>query len=323
MVAARASHSAPVHMKTTRTPGPLPGGAASHVGVVQHPAAPRTASAAVRPMSADPYARLPAPVAGGPLSSAGPPPPGAQRTRDLHFQAVQHAAVGSTGQAFVQTALVDIRQRAARGELVRVVFDLDNTLFDTRARTLAAAKAFDAHNGTRHFAAATLDSMGRDGRATAAAMGLDPDTAAAFGAFWDQAFWSADNLQHDLPIDATVKLARQAKAAGAQVVYLTGRVADLHDASMAQLVAHGLPDADAAHLFCKPDVSVRTAPFKTDLLNSWATQGHVAWFVTEGRRDIHHVQDNAPNIPCLLLDCSMEGSGLPVSPQTPVLPRVF
>ncbi|MBI3182382.1 MAG: hypothetical protein HYZ28_09585 [Myxococcales bacterium] len=227
------------------------------------------------------------------------------------------------GKAFIRSALADIKERTSRGEKVRVVFDLDNTLADTRARTLAVARAFDRQDGTSHFRGLTLEKVGHDGAETAKAMRLPESAATSFAQYWDREFWKGKNLVHDLPMEETIRLARSAKSAGAEVVYLTGRIDSLRRPTVAQLKRLGLPDADSAHLTMKPSVSVRTAPFKAEQLGKWMGEGfHIGWFFTEGRRDIAHLQSALPKVPCVLLD-SHFGGEQQVSPRTPVYPSVF
>jgi hypothetical protein len=223
--------------------------------------------------------------------------------------------------AFVREALDDIRARVARGEKPRVVFDIDDTLADTRARTLALAKQWDAQNGTHHFDRLTLAQVGHNGLDTAMAMQLPGPAEKAWDAFWEQAFWDGGSFGLDTPICPMVDLAKLAKAAGAEIVYLTGRVASLQGASVQQLQRFGLPDADAAHVACKPDQGTRTIPFKADWLAASEASGrHVSFFVTESRRDISGVQSRG-DIQCLLFESGFSGTD-GVRPDTPVWPRV-
>jgi len=97
-----------------------------------------------------------------------------------------------------------------------LVFDIDNTVADTRFRTLHVARAFDAALGTRHFTALGLEHVRLDGTATARAHGLDADVAAAFQAYWasDQGFWCGQCFAEDRPLRPVVDLARRGHAQG-------------------------------------------------------------------------------------------------------------
>lgn len=214
------------------------------------------------------------------------------------------------GNAFCEAALADIRARTSRGEKVRVVFDIDDTLSDSRARTLAIARDWDQARGTHHFDGLTRGRVGHDGAETAAALKLPPDVQRDFAAHWNVEFWKGERFVHDTPIAPVVALAKAAKAAGAEVIYLTGRVDALEGATRKQLRSFGLPDVDAARVVSKPGLSVRTAPFKTQWLKDSAAQGnHLAWFFTESKRDIGAVQKDLPAAPCVLLSSGFNGKG--------------
>jgi hypothetical protein len=231
-------------------------------------------------------------------------------------------STGPSGKVFVHAALLDARARVARGERVRFVFDIDNTLMDTRHRTLAIARDFDARNGTSHFKQLTVDKIGLDARATCARLGCDAKTSEAFHRYWEVEFWNARNFVHDQPMPEIVRLAKAAHQAGAEVVYLTGRNSGLTDTSVAQLKRAGLPNADAEHLFSKP-MGTYTPAYKAEKMTEWQSQGiHIGFFITEGRRDIAHVQQVAPSVPTLLLDSTVGGTER-IAARTPVYPLQF
>jgi phosphoglycolate phosphatase-like HAD superfamily hydrolase len=232
------------------------------------------------------------------------------------------AASPRDGVAFVKRALADIQQRVARGEKVRVAFDIDDTLVETRSRTLAIAKEWDAANGTHYFDRLTLPQVAHTGFDTAAALGLPGPAEKAFAAFWDEKFWDGAHFRLDTPIAPMVELAKQARAAGAEVIYLTGRNEDLAAATVAELEGLGLPQSDAAHVVTRTDPSVPTPTFKAAWLAKSAQEGHpLAFFATESRRDISGVQRALPDCPCLMLDSTFSGTEA-IDPSTPVLPRV-
>jgi|GEM_PF-917074 len=274
-----------------------------------------------------PAARAQAPLpSGGTLAQRTPPPASARSLFDLRVQGAQPARelAPPDGNTFCQAALADIRRRVASGEKCSVVFDLDNTLFDARFRTLEVARAYDAANGTRHFSGLTPDLVGLDGTETCKRLGLPEDVAAAFQKHWNVEFWNGHTMKFDTPIPSMVKLAHEAKAAGADVVYLTGRIEKLAPHSLAQLVRAGLPDATADHLFSKPDLKSRTGEYKAAQLDVWQAAGvHIGFFVTEGRRDIGTIQKTNPDVPCVLLRCSLEPLDHAINPDTPQFPPEY
>ncbi|MCA9550079.1 MAG: hypothetical protein KC933_08595 [Myxococcales bacterium] len=181
-------------------------------------------------------------------------------------------------------------RRAHPSHPCAVVFDLDNTLFDTRARTLYALRRFDAEHGTAHFAGLSVDDVGWSGKETCGRLGLDPELTARVHELWDRVFWSGDAFAQDLVMLPLFELAWAAKEAGAEVRYLTGRIDDLAAASLEQLVQAGLPDARPECLFCKPSLETRTGPFKAEKLAEWMDAGHfVGWFATDNRAEVEDV----------------------------------
>lgn len=222
----------------------------------------------------------------------------------------------NTGVEFCTTALRDIRARTSRGERVVVIFDIDNTLVDTRHRTLAAARSYGAASGITALSAMGIEDVGLDAHATWAKTGLAPNDPRfeGFHDAWKAAFWTEQSYDLDAPIAETIGLAKRAKAAGAECVYLTGRT--FKDATVAQLQRLGLPDADAARTLCKAP-GQHTPSYKLEQIELLVGQGaHIAWFFTEGKRDMSHIQAHAPAVPCVLLDF-IDEAGHSVHPRTP------
>ena len=262
-----------------------------------------------------------------PLRSAEPtkpsaPAPSAQQVswapKATRAAAAPQKPAPPDGRKFCDAALSDIKVRTARGEKVRVVFDIDDTLSESRARTLVVAKSWDKANGTNHFDRLVLAQVGQNGTETAKAFNLPDDVAAAFQAHWDVAFWKGDNFAHDTPIAPMVTLAKQAKAAGAEVVFLTGRIDALETATIAQLQRFGLKDVNADTVVSKTDLSVRTGEFKTQWLEqSEASGNHLAFFITESRRDVAAIQRGFDGAPTVLFDSAFGGSEA-VRDDTPI-----
>ena len=202
---------------------------------------------------------------------------------------------------------------------MRAVFDIDNTLADTRLRTLAVARQFDQQNRSNHFEKLALQHIELDGFVTALKFGLSSDVARAFHSFWnsDAGFWNGENFIHDELIEEIAGLAHAAEAAGAEVHWLTGRVSSLHGPTRRWFEAHHLPGID--RIMCKPDLSVRTAPFKAQVLADWHRSHGIALFVTEDGRDIAATQSVNASVPCALYDFPIRYRG-ELLPGTPRLP---
>ncbi len=228
------------------------------------------------------------------------------------------------GKAFVAAALEDIRQRVANGEEVRVVFDIDDTLSDSRGRTLHILQEYDRNNGTSHFKDLKLEDVAWDGYSTVVENGGPKELAKSVGGFWRAKFFDGAMHEHDLPLKEMVDLAKAAKAAGAEVRYLTGRPEEEREHTLPQLIRFGLPDADNTHLTMKPTSKEDTGKYKAAVFTEWEKDSaHTAFFITESRRDVAAVQGATPNVPCVLIDAAKErDNGHQVDPQTPVYPSL-
>ena len=243
-------------------------------------------------------------------------------------------ALAPSGEAALKKRLGDIAAMVRSGTKVRCVFDLDNTLFDTRHRTMFCCAEFDRLNGTHHFDGMLLGATKVDGRETAIALGLPNDVVEAFGDFWDREFWNPQNLVHDEPIQAMVDVVNECKKRGAEICFLTGRCDSFvhpqapergqesfrgptHD----QLTRAGI-DVDDAHLALKPRLGVWTPEYKQGQLQAWWHDAEIGVFLTEGRRDLAYLERQLANLPCFRLDCSFEDSG-PACAGIPTLQRPF
>jgi phosphoglycolate phosphatase-like HAD superfamily hydrolase len=220
------------------------------------------------------------------------------------------------GNAWCARALSEIKARVARGETVKVVFDIDDTLSDGRARTLAIGKAFDEKHGTQFFEGVGKDRMLHDAIDTAASLGIGSPLKEKFERFWDKEFWSPKAFAHDEPFADTVKLAHDAAKAGAKVIYLTGRVQHLERATIEQLQRFGLPQVDARHVVSKPTIKTPTTPWRANWLATNAPK-ETAFFITESRRDIAGVQRSQGKVPCVLFHSPFNGE-TPVDEGTPI-----
>jgi hypothetical protein len=241
----------------------------------------------------------------------------------------------SPGQRALMDRLDEIEALVKSGQSVKCVFDLDNTVFDTRYRTLHCARAFDAMMGTHFFKDLTVDGVHEDGGATASALGLPDNVVDEFEKFWQREFWLPHNLVHDVPIPAVVELVKACRERGADIVFLPGRAetyvddttghteafrADTH----AQLEAAGIGVEDSA-LHLKPAVGEPTGPYKARLLNRLREDSVLGMFVTEGRRDTAAIQASVPDPHCFLLKCKFEPpvEGPLACAGVPVLPPIF
>jgi hypothetical protein len=219
------------------------------------------------------------------------------------------------GAAFIKAQLADIRARVAKGERVRAVFDIDDTLADTRPRTVAIAKAWDQQNGTHYFDALSPAQVQRNPKDTAEALGVPFHLIGDLTNFWSMAFWDGGNFKFDTPVKPVVEIAKAARDAGAELVFLTGRLKASAKSTVDQLRGFGL----AGTLVSKPDRWMRTPEFKT----AWFQRSdvNVSFFMTESRCDIAAVQAGA-GVNSVLLKADRDFNGAePIRADTPVFTR--
>jgi phosphoglycolate phosphatase-like HAD superfamily hydrolase len=203
------------------------------------------------------------------------------------------------------------------GEKVAVSFDIDNTLVDTRGRGLAIGKAFDRANGTSYFKGKTAKHVGNDAKETAKLLGLSPEHAKKFSAFWFREFFKGENYRHDLKIRSTIELAKKAAAAGADVYFVTARTEKEEPFTIAQLEAFGL-DTDDHFVVSKPRMKDKTPEYKASELKALAERyDHVGWFITESRADIAGVQKLDTPVTSVLLETKFSGERA-VADDTPI-----
>lgn len=232
-----------------------------------------------------------------------------------------------SGQPFTDAVLAEVKARAALGERPRVVFDIDDTLTDSRARTLAIAHAFDQAMGTDHFANLQSAQVEYPPTETARAAGLSPSEVRQFLNFWQPRFFSEGAMDDDVGIPPMIDLAKQAAAAGADVVFLTGRPEEQRASTLAELARLGIPQAEGDHLFMSN--STDGADFKLRRLSQWAKDGpEIALFITDSQDDVKGVTDRDLPVPAVLFNSPLNGGtnvaeGTPIFDwdQSPVTPR--
>lgn len=245
--------------------------------------------------------------------------PGSLSLLALRAGGVPEAEGPPCAMAYCAAALAEIRRikAAEPGRRCVVFFDLDNTLFETRARTLHVLQLWDEAHGTSHFAALDLAGVGWDAKATCEALGLSA-IADDVQNFWNDAFWSGAHFDRDLVMTDLAKLAREAGLAGAEVHYLTGRIEALRGPSRGQLERAELPLASDRHLHLKPDLDTRTSPFKAEVLHATMASGaFVGWFATDSVREVDELRaeeaanGRGPKVPALFVAHPLQHGRLP------------
>lgn len=139
-----------------------------------------------------------------------------------------------------------------------VVFDLDDTLFETRTRSATILREFAAAHGEPRLAGARNEHVRFGIDDTLLAVGLTPaevtgDLGRRVRRFWSPRFFEGSHLHHDTPLPGAVAYVRRLHDLGVHLVYLTGRKTSAGPATRSALEAAGFPVDGQTTLLLKPD----------------------------------------------------------------------
>jgi phosphoglycolate phosphatase-like HAD superfamily hydrolase len=152
-----------------------------------------------------------------------------------------------------------------------ITFDLDGTLMDNRPRVVRILHELAEHWASRHSEAASLlGRAGVNGMAYSLADNLrllgvhDRELHDQALRFWHERFFTDSYLSHDVEVPGAVTFARRCHAAGATLVYLTGRdLPNMALGTFASLRDLGFPiGVVGTELVTKPDFETPDHTFK-------------------------------------------------------------
>lgn len=146
--------------------------------------------------------------------------------------------------------LARVRARVAEvkasGETPIVIFDLDDTLFDTRYRTAALLEGYHQTHGEPRLELVPIETVHYALEETLADLGfstheIEGQTFQAIrGVVWPL-FFKGESLLLDKPVPGAPEAVASLVAEGATIVYLTGRKTFVSDFSERALAANGFP----------------------------------------------------------------------------------
>lgn len=154
-----------------------------------------------------------------------------------------------------------------------VVFDLDGTLMDNRPRTAAILRELageldpSAHPFASTLAAIRADELEYLLTDSLRMLGVQhPELVSKAEIFWRERFFSDSYLKHDIAVPGAVDFARACYAAGAVLVYFTGRdLPYMGVGSFQSLRDLGFPiGVVGTELVCKPDAKIPDEAFKRE-----------------------------------------------------------
>lgn len=186
--------------------------------------------------------------------------------------------------ALVQV-LNQVRQSYNKQERPMVIFDIDGTLLDNRARHLQILKEYGTQElkGVRPDAATRLANMTlqmvRYRLTDTLTMAGVTEQAVVNNAavFWSQRFFVDEYLKYDKPTTGSVNFVRQLYSSGARIVYLSGRDAPRQlIGTVKSLRDHGFPiGIQGTELILKPSAQTQDAIFKQQVTNYLRHYGKV------------------------------------------------
>jgi len=175
--------------------------------------------------------------------------------------------------------LRDVIRRTQASDRPVIVFDLDGTLLDNRPRTVAILNelAEHWHDHAEPLRGAAIESTVYSLGENLEILGIpEPHHEPAF-LFWKERFFHDDYMHHDIALPGAVDFARTLYAAGANLVYLTGR--DLPGMALGtfkSLRDEGFPiGVVGTELVVKPAFETPDADFKQDVAETLSRLGEV------------------------------------------------
>ena len=169
-----------------------------------------------------------------------------------------------------------------------VVFDLDDTLIDTRHRTLSILRELAAEpwlaarfpKEAPRLARVTLNQMHYELNDTFAELGLDsPDLLRETTAFWAKRFFTSAYVERDVALPGAVRYVNDLYRAGAKIVYLTGRdEPNMFAGTGENLRRLGFPLEEDVALILKPNARMSDLEFKAAAIKRIAGLGQVTAF---------------------------------------------
>lgn len=152
----------------------------------------------------------------------------------------------------------EVGQVAAAGGTPVVIFDLDDTLFETLTRSATIIREFGEQVGDARLRAARNEHVRFGLEDTLAQVGLTPaeiegDLGRRVRRFWSPRFFNGTHYHLDTPLPGAATYVQRLHGLGARVVYLTGRKDVGREPSLAALRGAGFPVDERTAFFCKPD----------------------------------------------------------------------
>ncbi|MBC7693169.1 MAG: HAD family hydrolase [Methylotenera sp.] len=193
-------------------------------------------------------------------------------------------AQASATQPVLNGILAAVQSQVSAGQIPVVLFDLDDTLFDSRSRTLPILLKFSSDPAmkarypeeTAVLSRLQLWDVHYDLATTLHVQGIDrADFSQQLSDFWTLHFFS-NECENDHVIPLAPEYVRTLAQAGARIVYLTGRDRiRMGVGTRKALQGRGFPTRGLTLLLMKPNAQVADLEFKLSAFKWIGTQGKV------------------------------------------------
>ncbi len=198
-----------------------------------------------------------------------------------------------------------VAHEAAQGIQPVVVFDLDDTLSDSRTRTVRILNEFGRLEQVPELEDVTPASIRYQLENTFNDLGLhDAALLARADAFWKARFFSNEYVALDRPIPGAPAYVRWLAHRGARIVYLTGRDAgSMRQGTLANLEHNHFPTADDTNvLLMKPDKTMDDTVFKVAAFERIKKMGEVVGAFENEPRNINAMLHAFPEAIAVYVD---------------------
>lgn len=212
----------------------------------------------------------------------------------------------------LEDVLERVQSAKVEGEVPVVIFDLDDTLFDSRSRKIIIQKEFANLPSTRLrfpneakiLSQVELRDIAYAVKDTMKNLGItDKDFIREATAYWASTFFSDDYVVFDETIAGAVDYVQKVQNAGAIIVYLTGRdIPRMEQGTLQSFQKHDLPWNKFSRLFMKPHKDLDDTDFKKEVLEEITTLGKVVASFENEPRNINAMRVRFPQAQMVFLN---------------------
>ncbi len=235
-----------------------------------------------------------------------------------------HAVFGARARREEQTRILSDALAALVPPHATAVFDLDSTLLDNGPRQARIVREFGAEKGDERLAACTESAFPTwDLRDTLRIVGFSREGAEAvypsLKEFWRARFFTSEYCKDDAPIAGAAQYLARVMAAGAQIVFITGRHAGMGAGTLESFKRAGfpLPDGARVDLWLKPGEDEDDDAWKERCHARLLAQGHIGAAFDNEPTHVNAYKRSFPQARVVHLDTDHSGRPVEVLESIP------